>query len=75
VSVLAQRIGQGYETAKSAHLFNDFIDATATLVIDENTIRVHFQKRAHNPLLLAAGFDQTDVQIPWLGKKLQFVFG
>jgi len=72
---LGQRIGQGYETAKSAHLFENFIDATATLAIDERTIRVHYQKRAHNPLLLAAGFDQTDVRIPWLGKRLQFVFG
>lgn len=72
---LAQRIGQGYETAKSAHLFRDFIDATATLEIDERTIWVRYQKRAHNPLLLAAGFDQTDVRIPWLGKRLRFVFG
>lgn len=72
---LGQRIGQGYETAKSAHLFEHFIDATATLAIDERTIWVHYQKRAHNPLLLAAGFDQTDVRVPWLGKRLQFVFG
>ncbi len=72
---LAQRIGQGYETAKSAHLFGDFIDATATLEIDERTIWVHYQKRAHNPLLLAAGFEQTEVRVPWLGKRLRFVFG
>lgn len=72
---LGQRIGQGYETAKSAHLFRDFIDANATLVIDRRTITVHFQKRAHNPLLLAAGFDKTDISIPWLGRRLQFVFG
>jgi hypothetical protein len=72
---LGQRIGQGYETAKSAHLFDDFIDATATLAIDERAIRVHYQKRAHNPLLLAAGFDETHVRVPWLGKRLEFVFG
>ncbi len=30
---------------------------------------VRFQKRAHNPLLLAAGFGGTEVAIPWLGKK------
>ena len=72
---LGQQIGHGYETAKSAHLFGDFINATATLEIDERTIQVHYQKRAHNPLLLAAGFDQTDVRVPWLGKQLQFVFG
>ena len=72
---LAQQIGQGYETAKSQHLFGDFIDATATLEIDERSIWVHYQKRAHNPLLLAAGLDKTDVHIPWLGKRLRFVFG
>jgi len=72
---LAQRIGQGYETAKSAHLFRDFLDATATLVIDKGRICVHYQKRAHNPLLLAAGFDQTEILVPWLGRRLQLVFG
>lgn len=72
---LGQRIGHGYEAAKSRHLFRDFIDATATIAIDERTMRVQFQKRAHNPLLLAASFEQTDVQIPWLGRRLQFTFG
>ena len=39
-------------------------------------IIVHFQKRAHNPFLIASGFDQTDITIPWLGRKnLQFIFG
>ena len=44
--------------------------------ITEIEIIVHFQKRAHNPFLIAAGFDQTDIPIPWLGRKnLQFIFG
>jgi len=73
---LAQKIGSGYETAKSRHLFRDFIDATAAIDINERSINVRFQKRAHNPLLLAAGFDKTDVRIPWLGnKRLHFQFG
>jgi hypothetical protein len=73
---LGQRIGHGYETAKSRHLFGDFIDATATIVIDERTVTVRFQKRAHNPLLVAAGFDRIDIRIPWLGnRRLQFQFG
>ena len=39
-------------------------------------IIVPFQKRAHNPFLIASGFDQTDITIPWLGRKnLQFIFG
>jgi len=73
--LLAGRIGHGYETAKSRHLFRDFINATATVAIAEEEIQVRFQRRAHNPLLIAAGFDQTDVAIPWLNKKqLRFVF-
>jgi hypothetical protein len=66
---LAQRVGHGYETAKSRHLFRDFIDATARISIEEQTVCVRFQKRAHNPLLVAAGFEKTDLRIPWLGNK------
>jgi hypothetical protein len=55
--------------------FRDFIDATATIMIDERTVWVRFQKRAHNPLLLAAGFDRTDIRVPWWGKRLAFIFG
>jgi hypothetical protein len=74
--LLAARIGHGYETAKSRHLFNDFIHAGATIALDERDVVVAFQKRAHNPLLLAADFGKTDVAIPWLGRRrLRFVLG
>src|SRR4051794_29507368 len=74
--LLAVRVGNGYEVAKSRHLFRDLIDATADITIEEARVVVKFQKRAHNPLLIAAGFDRTDVVIPWLGgKRLRLVFG
>jgi hypothetical protein len=74
--LLRRRIANGYETAKSRHLFRDLVDATAQVTITDQEIEVRFQKRAHNPLLLAAGFDQTNVPIPWLdGKRLRLVFG
>jgi hypothetical protein len=74
--LLACRIGNGYEKAKSRHLFRDFIDATAVVTITNKDITVRFQKRAHNPLLLAADFDKTDIRIPWLGgKRLRLAFG
>jgi transposase len=73
---LGAQLGHGYQRAKSRHIFRDFIDATATLIIDEKEILVRFQKRAHNPLLIEAGFDKTHIRVPWLGrKKLRFVFG
>jgi hypothetical protein len=74
--LLGARIGDGYQRAKSRHLFRDFVDATAQIHIEENSILVRFQKRAHNPLLLAADFAKTDIAIPWLGnKRLPLAFG
>jgi transposase len=74
--LLGSRIGNGYEKAKSRHVFRDFIDATGTVTITEREILLRFQKRAHNPLLIAAGFDEIDIPIPWLGgKRLQLIFG
>jgi hypothetical protein len=74
--LLGLEIGNGYQTATSRHLFRDFVDATAQIVIQEKEIAVHFQKRAHNPLLLAAGINNTDVPIPWFGgKRLHLHFG
>jgi hypothetical protein len=74
--LLAARVGQGYEVTESRHLFRDLVDATAGITIGESEVVVRYQKRAHNPLLIAAGFDRTDVAIPWLGgKRLRLVFG
>jgi hypothetical protein len=74
--LLGSEIGNGYQNAKSDHLFRDFIDATAHVAVSERDIVVRFQKRAHNPLLVAAGFDKTDVRVPWLGRRrLNLVFG
>jgi hypothetical protein len=74
--LLAVRVGNGYETAKSRHLFRDLVDATAGVTVTEVDIVVRFQKRAHNPLLVAAGFDTTVAAVPWLGgKRLRLVFG
>ena len=74
--VLGARIGRGYQTAKSQHIFRDFIDATASVRITKDEILVRFQKRAHNPLLIAAGFHETDLRVPWLkGRRLRLIFG
>ena len=66
----------GHPQAKSRRIFRDFIDATAVVTIDSSTITVQFQKRAHNPHLLEAGFDRKRTRVPWLGgRHLQLIFG
>jgi hypothetical protein len=73
---LGERVGNGYQRAKSQHLFRDFVDASAQVDISSRSIDVRFQKRAHNPLLLAAGYQENNVRIPWLGgRKLCLTFG
>src|SRR4029079_18426872 len=44
--LLGGRVGHVYETAKSRHLFRDFIDATASVTLGETEVVVRFQKRA-----------------------------
>lgn len=74
--LLGASIGRGYETARSNHIFRDFVDATATIDLTEKEVIVQFQKRAHNPLLLAVGFDKECLPIPWLANRtLRLVFG
>jgi len=74
--LLAAKIGHGYQHAKARHVFRDFVEATAQIAIGETEIVVSFQKRAHNPLLLAAALQKTNVPIPWLGHKhLRLTFG
>jgi len=74
--LLGSKVGNGYQRAKSRHIFRDLVDATATINISDQDITIRFQKRAHNPLLIAAGFDKLNVAVPWLHKKrLRFIFG
>ncbi len=74
--LLAARIGNGYQRAEARHIFRDFIDATARVHVDRKEIVVRFQKRAHDPLLKAAGFEETELPIPWLKRKrLRIVLG
>ncbi len=74
--LLGTKVGNGYAEAKADHIFRDLVDATALVTLTDTAIEVHFQKRAHNPLLLAAGLAGGATAVPWLGgKKLRLTFG
>ena len=74
--LLGAKIGKEYTNADSSHLFRDFIEANAMVTITDNTVEVAFGKRAHSPLLLAAGFQNTELAVPWWGgRKLKISFG
>ena len=74
--LLGTHIGNGYATAKSRHIFRDFVDAVGHVTLTEKEVIVRFQKRAHNPLLLAAGFQNLNPPVPWIGhRRLRLLFG
>lgn len=74
--MLGARIGGAYTTAESRHIFRDFVEASARVSITEDAVHVQFGKRAHNPLLIGAGFANTDIAVPWWnGRRLTLSFG
>ena len=55
----------GYETAKARQIYRHFLDTPAQVHIGEQRIEVQLPKRAHNPLLIAAGVGKKEIAIPW----------
>jgi transposase len=74
--MLGARIGNGYAAAESRHIFRDLVEASARVVVSDSRVEVFFGKRAHNPLLVGAGFERTSIAVPWWrGRSLSFTFG
>jgi len=55
----------GYETAKARQIYRHFLDTPAQIEIGAKRVDVQLPKRAHNPLLIAAGVGQKEIAIPW----------
>lgn len=67
--LLGKRIGRGYDQARSRTIFREFVEASATVRLTREEVRVQLSKRAHNPLLIAAGFHDASAPVPWLGGR------
>jgi len=72
--LLGQDVGRGYEVAKSRHIFRDLINTSAQIRLKENIIEVQLSRRAHNPLLISAGFQGCEIKVPWLNSNLKIDF-
>jgi hypothetical protein len=55
----------GFDTARARQIFRHFLDTPAQIRIGEHEVEVTYPKRAHNPLLIAAGFAEKTTPIPW----------
>ena len=73
--LLAVRVGNGRQNAKSRTLFRDFVKAPADITIENHTIDVRIGRCANNPFLLNASYNGTDVAVPWLrNRRLRISF-
>ena len=65
----------GFTEAKPKRLCRKIIETGGTVCITEKHIHVHFEKRAHNPILRQAALDVKVGVIPWAGgKTLRFTY-
>lgn len=66
---------KGFEKAQAKQLFRRFINTWAEVRIDPSSVEVILPRRAHNPLLLEAGYDKLTVSVPWWeSRTLRFKF-
>lgn len=65
----------GYEAAKGRQIFRHFLDTPAQVEIIKDRVEITLPKRAHNPLLIAAGFGEKATLVPWWeGRRLVLRF-
>lgn len=69
---LASRL-RGYEKAAPKQLYRRFIETGGVVEIGAEQLRVHFDKRSHNPILREAAIDRDGPPIQWIG-NLPLVF-
>jgi hypothetical protein len=67
---------KGFDHAKPKQLSRKFIETGGEIeVLPNQTIRVTFDRRCHNPILREAELDKNCPPIPWLnGYRLEFYY-
>lgn len=65
----------GFSKAKPKELYRKFVETAGRIEIGKHNITVHFDRRAHNPILREAQLDRDCPPIPWLcNRRLAFTY-
>jgi len=67
--LLAERIGREYRQATAKTMFRNLLDVSAAVEVFANEVVVTFDKRAHNPYLVASRLADQPTPMPWFGDK------
>ncbi len=60
---------KGFDKAKPKELYRKFVETGGRVEIEPERLHIHFDRRAHNPILREAGLDQACPSIPWLPQR------
>ncbi len=72
--LLARKLPR-HELATPDRLWRHFLDDTGTVTVADDHVRVDLALRTYTPVLLDAGYPETDLPIPWWGgRRLRFGF-
>src|SRR5215469_6749852 len=73
--MMARRIGREYSHCQAKTVFRNLLDLSGKVEVNSANVVVTFDKRAHNPYLVASGLTAQPTPMPWFGNKkllLQF---
>src|SRR4029078_6057809 len=66
---------KGFEKAKPKELYRKFVETSGRVDIGSERIQIHFDRRAHNPILREANLERACPPIPWLpARRLEFSY-
>jgi len=66
---------RGFDKAAAKQIYRKFVETAGVVEVGREGIVVHFDKRAHNPILREAALDRNRPAVPWLqGRPLRFEF-
>ncbi len=68
--LLGKRVGRGYEVARARTIFRDLVNTSGRIEITAQEVIVSLGRRANNPLLIAAGYEEMEEPIPWLDDRV-----
>jgi hypothetical protein len=57
---------RGFDKAKAKQLYRRFVETSGVVEVQAERVVVHFDKRAHNPILREAALDRDCPGVPWL---------
>ena len=71
--LLAHKVGGLYRNAEAKTIFQQLLDLSADVAVEEERVFVTMHKRSHNPYLVASRLADQPTPMPWFGNKRLYI--